>query len=282
MVGLMRDEPCRTIHIRRPRPSEAGAAATVSTWFLSGRLPGLLLCSFALAGCSGGTASDRTEVLPPLPLNGSWHRVQTGDTLAALANRYAVPVEDIEEINGLESGAAPEVGRQLFIPRTGSGGPATRRPDRTKSAFSFKSNNTSSSGETGKKSEKDLAPVKLVWPVPGGQLASPFGTRDGRVHEGIDIAAPQGTAVVAAADGEVIYAGSGVRGYGNLIILRHGQGLVTVYAHNHRNHVSEGVEVRQGQVIGEVGSSGRTSGVHLHFEVRRGDSPLDPQRLVTP
>jgi murein DD-endopeptidase MepM/ murein hydrolase activator NlpD len=88
--------------------------------------------------------------------------------------------------------------------------------------------------------------------------------------------------VVAAAGGIVIYAGSGIRGYGNLVIIRHPGGLVTVYAHNRRNLVQEGVKVSQGQVIAEVGHSGRASGDHLHFEVRRGETPVDPLKYVRP
>jgi murein DD-endopeptidase MepM/ murein hydrolase activator NlpD len=124
-------------------------------------------------------------------------------------------------------------------------------------------------------------PVALIWPVPGGKLTSGFGVRGARKHEGIDIAAAEGTAVLAAAGGRVIYSGAGVKGYGNLILVRHTGGIVTVYAHNRRNMVKEGDRVQQGQVIAEVGHTGRASGDHLHFEVRRGDTPVDPSRLVS-
>jgi murein DD-endopeptidase MepM/ murein hydrolase activator NlpD len=116
----------------------------------------------------------------------------------------------------------------------------------------------------------------LLWPVKGGKVTSGFGMRGRRPHEGIDIAAPEGTEILAAAAGTVIYAGSGVRGYGNLILLRHPGALVTVYAHNRRNRVVEKETVRAGQVIAEMGRTGNASASHLHFEVRRGEVPEDP------
>lgn len=89
--------------------------------------------------------------------------------------------------------------------------------------------------------------------------------------------------MLAAADGTVMYSGSGVRGYGNLVLIRHAElGLVTVYAHNRRNLVREGEGVTRGQVVAEVGRTGRASGDHLHFEVRRGETPLDPLDHVHP
>ncbi|MCA9670906.1 MAG: M23 family metallopeptidase, partial [Myxococcales bacterium] len=121
----------------------------------------------------------------------------------------------------------------------------------------------------------------MLWPVAGGTLSSRFGPRGGRPHEGIDIAAPAGSAVRAAAAGVVIYAGAGIRGYGNLVIVRHRR-LVTVYAHNRKNLVRRGTRVARGDVVAEVGSSGRATGNHLHFEVRVGETPRDPLRYVQP
>jgi murein DD-endopeptidase MepM/ murein hydrolase activator NlpD len=91
-----------------------------------------------------------------------------------------------------------------------------------------------------------------------------------------------GTPVLAAAAGKVIYADSKLRGYGKLVVIRHAGDLVTVYAHNRRLLVREGQQVRGGEVIAEVGKTGRATGYHLHFEVRRGDRPVDPLGYVTP
>ena len=107
-------------------------------------------------------------------------------------------------------------------------------------------------------------------------MGSPFGTRAGRQHEGIDLPTPIGTPVYAAADGQVVYAGNGIRGYGNLIVIQHEGDLLTVYAHNSELLVAQGDKVRVGQRIALSGQSGHASGPHLHFEVRSGQIPVDP------
>jgi len=114
----------------------------------------------------------------------------------------------------------------------------------------------------------------LIWPVIG-PVTSPFGMRWGRMHEGIDIAAAYGTAIRAAAGGTVIYAGW-LGGYGNLVVIDHGNGLATAYAHQSSLAVSNGQGVSQGQTIGYVGSTGHSTGPHLHFEVRVNGVPVDP------
>jgi murein DD-endopeptidase MepM/ murein hydrolase activator NlpD len=113
----------------------------------------------------------------------------------------------------------------------------------------------------------------FIWPV-GGPVVSPFGWRWGRMHEGIDIAAGYGTAIAAAASGTVIYAGW-MGGYGNLIIIDHGGGIATAYAHQSSFAVGGG-SVSQGQTIGYVGCTGHCYGPHLHFEVRVNGSAVDP------
>jgi murein DD-endopeptidase MepM/ murein hydrolase activator NlpD len=106
-------------------------------------------------------------------------------------------------------------------------------------------------------------------------VTSGFGPRRGRFHDGIDIAAPVGAPISAAADGEVAYS-STLPGSGNVIILRHGRGYATVYAHNQRHHVKDGQRVRRGQRIAEVGRTGRTTGPNLHFEVRKDNVAKNP------
>jgi murein DD-endopeptidase MepM/ murein hydrolase activator NlpD len=108
-----------------------------------------------------------------------------------------------------------------------------------------------------------------------GLLYSRFGTRQGQRHDGIDLAAPEGAPVAAAADGTVVYAGEQA-GYGQVVILRHAGGLLTLYAHNARVVVPEGSRVKAGETIARVGQSGKTTGPHLHFEVREGTRPRDP------
>ncbi len=101
------------------------------------------------------------------------------------------------------------------------------------------------------------------------------------MHDGIDIAAPVGTPVHAAAAGRVIYAGR-VRGYGNVVIVQHANHYATVYAHNSVNKVREGQSVSRGQVISKVGTTGRTTGPNLHFEVRRDNVASNPLRYLPP
>jgi lipoprotein NlpD len=114
----------------------------------------------------------------------------------------------------------------------------------------------------------------LAWPL-HGVLYGRFGVRAGARHDGIDIAAPEGTAVRAAADGTAVYVGE-PPGYGAVVILRHAGGLVTVYAHNAAVLVREGARVTRGEAIAKVGQTGRTTGPHLHFEVREGSRPRNP------
>jgi murein DD-endopeptidase MepM/ murein hydrolase activator NlpD len=114
----------------------------------------------------------------------------------------------------------------------------------------------------------------FMWPV-NGPVTSPFGWRWGRMHEGIDIGVGYGTPIRAAASGRVIYAGW-MSGYGNLVAIDHGGGLSTAYGHQSQLAVSYGQDVSQGQVIGYVGSTGHSTGPHLHFEVRVNGSPVDP------
>jgi murein DD-endopeptidase MepM/ murein hydrolase activator NlpD len=118
------------------------------------------------------------------------------------------------------------------------------------------------------------APVSFRWPAKG-PVTSGFGGRGGKPHRGIDISGRYGTAVRAAAAGTVLFS-ERKRGYGRVVILKHAGGYETVYAHNQDNFVLEGARVRQGQVIADMGSTGKSTGPHLHFEVRVDDRAVDP------
>ena len=120
------------------------------------------------------------------------------------------------------------------------------------------------------------------WPLDAGIISSEFGPRWGRVHKGIDIAAETGEPVYAAAAGDVLYAGNGLRGYGNVVIVRHDQQTTTVYAHNSALKVYQGEHVKQGELIALVGSTGRSTGPHSHFEIREGDEAINPRKLLPP
>ncbi len=191
---------------------------------------------------------------------GRWYVVEKGETLAVIAEKAGVPGEDILEINGLERPEQVTPGTLLFIlegrPAGGEGLPPAV-VDRA-------------------------APVRgrLQWPLANPLVGSPFGTREGRPHEGIDLPAAVGTPVMAAAAGRVVYAGNGIRGYGNLIVLQHAGDLLTVYAHNSTLLVGQGAEVRAGQRVALVGQTGHATGPHLHVEVREGEIPRDPMAFL--
>jgi murein DD-endopeptidase MepM/ murein hydrolase activator NlpD len=131
------------------------------------------------------------------------------------------------------------------------------------------------------KAAKPRGAPRLAWPTDTGKLSSPYGRRGRRHHDGIDISVPYGSPVYAAADGEVVYVGS-LRGYGRMVIIKHGNGFVTVYAHNARHEVRAGARVRRGALVARVGRSGRTTGVVLHFEVRKDNVAYDPLGFLPP
>ncbi|MBI2026475.1 MAG: M23 family metallopeptidase [Deltaproteobacteria bacterium] len=116
---------------------------------------------------------------------------------------------------------------------------------------------------------------QFMWPVLG-IVSSKFGKRWGRMHEGIDISAPEGTPIRSSQSGIVIYSGNEVSGYGNLIVISHKSGYVSVYGHNKSNLVKKGDAVREGQIIARVGKSGKSTGHHLHFELRKNNIAMNP------
>jgi len=122
--------------------------------------------------------------------------------------------------------------------------------------------------------------IGLSWPLKKVQVTSNFGERGGDPHEGIDLRASTGTPVFAAHEGLVLYSGSGISGYGKLVVLKSSSGISTVYGHHSRLFVRKGQRVRRGQRIALSGSTGRSSGPHVHFEVRLGLKPVDPMKLI--
>jgi murein DD-endopeptidase MepM/ murein hydrolase activator NlpD len=182
-----------------------------------------------------------------VPFGGLIHHVVAGDTLWNIAVRYGVALEEILGANGIEADQILPVGTDVIVP--------IPLPGRA---------------ETTRRSERG----HFYWPVLG-TISSPFGMRDGRLHEGIDIAADMGTPVMAAADGSVIYAGPAGT-YGLLVILKHGDDSATYYAHCNSVSVSAGEHVTAGDVVATVGSTGHSTGPHLHFEIRLNGVPFDP------
>jgi murein DD-endopeptidase MepM/ murein hydrolase activator NlpD len=212
----------------------------------------------------------------PRPLDddnppGTWHVVQAGETLAKIAKEAGIPLEDLLEINGLRRGQPLEPGQMIYV--LGRAGQASTIPADATPATTPLPAEAETRPEANSK-----APLR--WPLAKPVLTSLFGKRWGRDHEGIDMGAPIGTSVKAAADGEVVYAGDRVRGYGNMVVIQHAGDLVTVYAHNSLLMVHVGDHVTTGQEISRVGATGHATGPHLHFEVRHKQEPQDPLQFL--
>jgi murein DD-endopeptidase MepM/ murein hydrolase activator NlpD len=120
----------------------------------------------------------------------------------------------------------------------------------------------------------------LRWPLDAYIVSSEFGERWGKMHKGMDMAADAGEPVYAIAAGEVIYAGDGLRGYGNVVILRHDRKTSSLYAHNSELKVKQGDQVAQGTLIALLGSTGHSTGPHVHFEIRDGDTAVNPRTVL--
>ena len=251
------------------------------------RPPAALVAAAALAACA---AAPRPGVrAPPLPLSpagphaepgvaGVVHVVRRGETVYRIARTYGMEPADLMETNGIVDPTAIEVGTELFVPgasRVLDVPPVGASPDADPPPVPSPGAPPPPDPAPGRAPVRAGGdPVALSWPVQG-VLYGRFGTRQGERHDGIDIAAPEGTAVTAAADGTVLFAGE-QSGYGAIVILRHPGGLVTLYAHASAVLVRDGQSVRRGQPIARVGQTGKTTGPHLHFEVREGTRPRNP------
>ncbi len=185
------------------------------------------------------------------------HRVQRGETVYRISKNYNTTVFDVLSVNNLDSPQALKAGTTIRVPVTGAEQPATRQINQT------------------------LARAKgMVWPARGKILKS-FGQKgNGVTHTGINIQLPENTAVVAAENGTVIYADNALKSYGNLVLLRHKDGLVTAYAHNNRLQVTKNQKVKKGQTIALSGATGNVKNPQLHFEVRRNARAINPTKVL--
>jgi len=281
MTGEHRQDPC-------PAPACAAERFPAHRFWICLCLA-ILFSLVNFPACSAtrpGTVSQapRPEVRTKDAPKGVIHVVQRGQTLFRIGQAYQVSVASLLEANRLKPSTPLKVGQRLLIP----GAKAARKVAASRSL-------TVEERLTLERSllEEDTAPppptepprpgvrtdAELLWPIVG-PLNSPFGPRWGKFHAGIDIGSPHYQEVVAAADGEVIYANETRGGLGRAIVLQHGRGIRTVYAHLSIIIAREGDTARQGQAIGGVGETGRASGPHLHFEVRKNGVPLNPEEFL--
>lgn len=262
---------------------------------------GLVLGALCLmAGCAGPRPAERPLGLPPPvlskkqreahaepePLMGQ-HRVASGETLYRIAKQYGLSPEALARANGIDDPRSLVVGQELIIPgdevpaaSSGSTGPKAIPGLRPVTPSSHKPESPSRAAAP--RASRNVRPTRvsspyrgtLQWPL-RGVLYGRFGRKGREPHDGIDLAAPAGTVVRTARAGRVVFAGE-QRGYGLIVIVEHGPSLITLYAHNRDLRVRTGQGVREQQVIATVGESGKTSGPHLHFEVRQDGTPVDP------
>lgn len=191
-----------------------------------------------------------------LSVDGAVHEVTAGDTLSAIAAKYKIDVAEIIKANDITDPGSLKVGQELILP--GATPLIVRK-------VSVGGKSVTVTGE-------------YRWPI-AGYISSKYGPRWGSFHHGIDIAAPYGRTIVAARAGKVIFAGWR-GGYGNAVILSHGDGVTTLYGHASKLLVSYGQWVEAGQAIARVGSTGYSTGNHCHFEVRVNGQSVDPLSVL--
>jgi murein DD-endopeptidase MepM/ murein hydrolase activator NlpD len=257
----------------------------------------------AVLGCSGAPPRPGGNgYVPPLDpkhvepeLVSVVHVVTPGQTLYRISRAYGVSVDELMALNGIEDPRAVGIGQKLLIPGasevqevevaapgTADGGvpevAVEADPDPVPAAHPRPP--PAARRAPGPTTRPGQGKGDLAWPV-RGVLYARFGRKGADPHDGIDLAAPVGTPVKTAAEGAVLFAGD-QPGYGKIVIVEHADGLITLYAHNRDLRVKVGQRVRPEQVIATVGESGRTSGPHLHFEVRRNGMPVDPLEHLGP
>jgi murein DD-endopeptidase MepM/ murein hydrolase activator NlpD len=206
-----------------------------------------------------------TERHPGRPVRkGVYHVVERHQTLYRICKTYGVDIKEVAYLNGIADHSKIQVGQRIFIP-------GARKVLKVEIII----DDVVAEPEEKERPRTAYRKLDFIWPVEG-KLGDVFEDSERRRHQGIDIRSPLGTPISAASAGVVVYSGNTIRGYGNLIILRHSEDLVTVYAHNHVNLVEEGTLVDKGQIIAKVGRTGRASGPHLHFEIRINNKAVDP------
>jgi murein DD-endopeptidase MepM/ murein hydrolase activator NlpD len=221
--------------------------------------------------------------------------VNSGDTLYSLGRRYGLSHKAIAQANGIGAQSSLRVGQRLSIPSaaptsTARGGPFSPPPTHRAEAPAAPATTASApqaekaAAVTAVDETEEARPLggspQFRWPV-RGRVISGYGAKaNGQQNDGINLAVPEGTEVKAAENGVVAYAGNELKGYGNLVLLRHADGWMTAYAHNSQLMVKRGDNVRRGQTIARAGSTGGVASPQVHFEIRKGSTPVDPTQYL--
>ncbi len=227
------------------------------------------------------------------------HVVAHGETLSKISRLYGKPLGEIAKANNIQPTAKLSVGDRLVIPgvRVTAAKPSAAGVNATPAVAQAKPAAASKEPEPAQTASMvtpvadapgpkdavkaaDGALPKFRWPANGRVIAGFGPSPNGQQNDGINIALPENTAVKAAEDGVVAYAGNELKGYGNLVLVRHSNGYVTAYAHAKELTVKRGDQVKRGQVIARSGQTGNVTAPQLHFEIRRGAAPLDPMPFL--
>jgi murein DD-endopeptidase MepM/ murein hydrolase activator NlpD len=228
------------------------------------------------------------------------HVIGPGETMTGIAKRYNVPLKDLAKANRIEPYAQLKMGDRLQIPGRAASAkqpavasktaqpqtqPKAAAAPAPKMAAIEPQHTARAVSPSGNVSEEDAkasssASPAFRWPVRGRIIAG-FGPKpNGQQNDGINLAVPEGTPVKAAEDGVVAYAGNELKGYGNLVLVRHPNGFVTAYAHASELLVKRGDTIKRGQTIAKAGQTGTVTSPQLHFEIRKGSSPVDPTQYL--
>jgi murein DD-endopeptidase MepM/ murein hydrolase activator NlpD len=269
-----------------PRPTLAAAAPAVAAPALAAPAS-KLVAAVAVAGPAGV------------------HFINRGDTLLSIARHNHVPVAELAKANGLEPDAKLKIGMKINVPGARSAAasvpaaapaavaaaPAAATAPAGKMAAAEPAQKVRLAQATATPEEAaPESPVKAAdatgalptfrWPVRGRVITTYGAKTNGKQNDGINVAVPEGTPVKAAEDGVVAYSGNELKGYGNLILVRHANGYVTAYAHASELMVKRGETIRRGQIIAKSGQSGEVGSPQLHFEIRKGSTPVDPLQFL--
>ncbi len=257
------------------------------------------------AAAQPGAPAPKVATAPGAVSPGT-HYVNRGDTLMSIARRNHVTVAELARANRLAPTAPLRIGSKIIVPGKKVAGaapaaapaavqatvtqPAPVKVAETAAAEPVQKARLASATETPaaaatpsavKSAEATGALPTFRWPVRGRVIAAYGAKTNGKVNDGINVAVPEGTPVKAAEDGVVAYAGNELKGYGNLILVRHSNGYVTAYAHASELLVKRGETIKRGQTIAKSGQTGSASSPQLHFEIRKGSSPVDPLQFLS-
>jgi murein DD-endopeptidase MepM/ murein hydrolase activator NlpD len=262
----------------------------------------------------GAAATPTIAAAPSKPAVGAstTHFVNRGDTLMSISRRNNVPVAELARANGLSPTAQLKLGSKITVPgaRTAAAAPvaaplaapapaavaaapagavttapvtrvaATEPAQKARLASATTTPEETTTESPTKAADATGALPTFRWPV-RGRVVTGYGAKtNGKSNDGINVAVPEGTPIKAAEDGVVAYSGNELKGYGNLVLVRHSNGYVTAYAHASELMVKRGETIKRGQVIGKSGQSGEVTSPQLHFEIRKGSSPVDPLQFL--